>query len=217
MHQPTDRTSRADGRFERRPKPREPAQTDAFIQPLRRRWSFVIVDANRPQRGHKSIKGRETFENFLKATSLIAALVVAVGLSTTTLTVTSAAIATPAEAGVFDKAKKGLSLVGKGARFVERKAARMGKFGQVISKGARELRKGTREASRGIGKVQEKAGRASGKICRGTCRKVVKAGNKVRKGLKRVERAVERKCRSIARNSWNCRATREAMEFASPI
>jgi len=148
---------------------------------------------------------------------LIVALVVAVGLSTTTLAIASAAIATPAEAGVFKKAKNGLKLVGKGAHFVERKTAKMGKVGRVISKGARGLRKGTGKASRGIGKVQKTAGRAFGKTCRGTCRKVVKTASKVRKGLKRIERAVERKCRSVARNSRACRAAREAMEFSSPI
>jgi len=157
------------------------------------------------------------FEYFSKATNLIVALVVAVGLSTTTLTATSGVTATPVEAGVFKKAKKGLKLVGKSARFVERKTARMGKVGRVISKGARGLRKGTRKASRGIGKVQKKSRRAFSKICRGTCREVVKTGHKVRKGLKRIERAVERKCRSVARNSQACRAAREAMEFASPI
>jgi hypothetical protein len=151
------------------------------------------------------------------AKSLAAALILTLGLSTATFTATSVTSPSTAEAGILKKAKKGLKVIGKGARFVEKKTAKMGKVGKFVSKGARGLRKGTSKAARGVSKVQKGAKRAFGKVCRGACRKVVKAGKKVKKGVNFVKRQAEKKCRQFGRNSKACRIAREAMEFASPI
>lgn len=132
-------------------------------------------------------------------------------------TATSIAQPSTAEAGVLKKGKKGLKLVGKSARWVEKKTAKMGKVGKVVSKGARGVRKGAGKASRGVSKVQRGAKKAFGKVCKRNCQKVVKVTNKVRKGLDRLQDNVERKCAQFGRNSKACSVAREALAFASPL
>lgn len=139
------------------------------------------------------------------------------GAATTAIVVQSVATPETAEAGILKKGKKGLKLVGKGARFVEKKMAKKGKVGKFIAKGARGIRKGSTKAGRGISKVQKGFRKAGNKVCKGACRKVVKVGKKVKKAVNVVKRETERKCRQFGRNSKACKVAREALEFASPI
>ncbi len=153
----------------------------------------------------------------LKVKSLAFALFVALSLSGAAVTTSAFVQSSPAEAGFLKKGKKVLKGVGKGARWIEKKAARGGKFGKAIAKGARGLRKGTQKAQRGISKVQKAGKKAFGKVCKGKCRKVVKGVNKVRKGFSKLKREAERKCSQFGRNSKACKLARNALEFASPI
>ncbi len=143
--------------------------------------------------------------------------VMALGLATTTIAVQAVSTPTPAQAGVMKKGKKGLKLIGKGAKFVEKKMAKKGKFGKFVAKGARGIRKGTSKASKGISKAQKAMKKAGNKVCKRACRKVVKVGKKIKKGLKHLERQAERKCAQFGRNSKACKVAKEALAFASPI
>jgi hypothetical protein len=145
------------------------------------------------------------------------ALVCAIGLSIPLTAISSLSVPTQAEAGPLKKVKTGAKLIGKGARWVEKKLAKSGKIGKVISKGARGVRKGSDKLARGVGKVQKGAAKAFGKVCKGPCRDVVKVGKKIGKGFKYVKREAERKCRQFGRDSQACKVAMGALELASPI
>ena len=153
----------------------------------------------------------------LPARRVLAAAVLAFGLSTAAFTVTSAFAPQEAEAGILKKAKKGTKLIGKGAGWVEKKLAKKGKVGKFVSKGFGGVRKGAGKASKGIGKVQKGASKAFKKVCKGPCQKVAKGVKKVGKGIKHVKREANRKCRQFGADSKVCKAAMNVAEFASPI
>jgi hypothetical protein len=154
---------------------------------------------------------------FAQTKSLMLAFTLAIGLSVPLTAVSSLSVATQAEAGTVKKVKTGIKLIGRGAGWVEKKLAKSGKVGRVISRGAGGIRKGSNKLVRGIGKVQKGAGKAFSKVCKGACRKVVKTGNKVRKGINYLKREADRKCRQFGRNSQACKVAMGALELASPI
>lgn len=151
------------------------------------------------------------------ARRVLAAAVIAIGLSTATFAVTSAFAPQQAEAGILKKAKKGTKLIGKGAGWVEKKLAKKGKVGKVVSKGFGGIRKGAGKVSKGIGKVQKGASKAFKKVCKGPCQTLAKGVKKVGKGIKHVKREAERKCNQFGRDSKVCKIAMDAAEFASPI
>jgi len=142
---------------------------------------------------------------------------VAVGLSTAAFAVTSTVIPQQAEAGILKKAKKGTKLIGKGAGWVEKKLAKKGKVGKVLSKGFGGIRKGAGKAGKGIAKVQKGAKKAFKKVCKGPCQKVAKGVKKVGKAVKHVKREAERKCSQFGEGSKVCKVAMDAAEFASPL
>ena len=154
---------------------------------------------------------------FAQTKSLMLAFTLAIGLSVPLTAVSSLLVPTQAEAGLVKKAKLGLKLIGKGAGWAEKKLAKSGKVGRVISKAAGGVRKGSNGLARGIGKVQKGAGRVIGKVCKGPCRDVIKTGNKIRKGLNYLKREADRKCRLFGRNSQACKVAIGALQLASPI
>lgn len=145
------------------------------------------------------------------------ALLLVAGLALPVVAASSLTHATPAEAGVLKKAKKGTKLIGKGAGWVEKKLAKKGKVGKVVSKGFGGIRKGANATSKGIGKAQKGAKKAFGKVCRGKCASVAKGVKKVGKGFAKLKDQAEEKCARFGNNSKACKVAREALEFASPI
>lgn len=152
-----------------------------------------------------------------KTRHLAIAMMLATGLSVATLAATSVVAPQTAEAGVVKKAKKGVKLVGKGAKWAEKKLAKKGKVGKVLAKGARGIRKGAEATTKGIGKAQKGAKKAFGKVCKGKCAKVAKGVKKVGKGLAKLKREAQEKCEKYGRNSRACKVAMNAIEFASPI
>lgn len=146
-----------------------------------------------------------------------AAVFVAVVVSGTAVATTSVVSPAPAEAGVFKKAKKGTKLIGRGARWAEKKLAKKGKVGKVLSRGFGGIRKGANKLNRGIGKVQKGAKRGFNKVCKRKCQKVAKGVRKVGKGFAKLKRKAEDKCEKYGRNSRACKVAMDALQFASPI